>query len=70
MIRKQKNIMKKISRKYAGNVCQSAALAVFNTPNSPKDIAEWLQPLIDRLSKAEAWDESETWNDDEAKGGE
>ena len=58
------NKVKKISRKHVSNVFETASKAVKGTPSSPKEIAERLQPLIDRLSGAEAWDESETWNDD------
>ena len=66
---KQKgNTVKKISRKHASNVFETASKAVKGTPNSPKEIAEWIQPLIDRLNSAEAWDESETWNDDAKEG--
>ena len=60
--------MKKISRKHVSNTFAVASNAVKATPNSPKEIAEWLQPLIDRLSQAESWDESETCNDDEKEG--
>lgn len=56
--------MKKISRKYVQNVCQSAADAVMRTPQSPAEIGEWLAPLIERLKSAEDWGESETWNDE------
>lgn len=57
--------MKKISRTYVKNVCQSAADTVMRTPNSPKEIGEWLSPLIERLKRSEDWVESETWADDD-----